>query len=129
MNKKHLVREIVLWVLALLLALVCIRSGVLKLSGNIFWVRDFHRWGYPDWFRVVVGLIEIASAAFLLIPRFATYGGSMFAVVMLGAMATHYQYNEASRLPFNMVLLTLSVIVAFMRRPHVMRALRKVDAN
>lgn len=126
---KHLVREIVLWVIALLLALVCVRSGFLKFSGNVFWVRDFHRWGYPDWFRVVVGLIEIASAALLLIPRFASYGGIMFGVIMLGAIATHYQHNETGRLPFNVLLLTLSVIVALMRRPHVMRALPKLNVN
>jgi uncharacterized membrane protein YphA (DoxX/SURF4 family) len=111
-------KEIVLWIIALLLALVCLRSGWLKVTGNVFWVRDFHRWGYPDWFRIVVGIAELTSMLLLLIPRFASYGASLFAVVMLGAIFTHYTHNETNRLPFNLFLLALSLIITFTRRPN-----------
>jgi putative oxidoreductase len=124
---KRLVKENVLWIMTLLLALVCLRSGWLKLAGNIFWVRDFHRWGYPDWFRIVVGIVELTSLAFLIIPRFASYGASLFAVVMLGAIFTHATHSESSRLPFNFFLLTLSLIIAFTRRPSFLRNLQMPD--
>ena len=104
-----------LWIITLFLALVCLRSGLQKVTGNIFWLRDFHRWGYPDWFRVVVGIAELTSLALLLVPRLASYGASLFAVVMLGAIFTHYTHHETSRLPFNLLLLALSVIVIFAR--------------
>ena len=118
-------KEVVLWIITLLLALVCLRSGWLKVTGNVFWVRDFHRWGYPDRFRIVVGISELTSMALLLIPRFASYGASLFAVVMLGAIYTHATHNESGRLPFNFLLLALSLIIVFARRPTFLRRLPK----
>ena len=125
MTKTRIAKEIVLWILTLMLALVCIRSGLLKLTGNVFWVRDFHRWGYPDWFRIVVGLAEVASAALLLIPRLAVCGASVFAVVMLGAIYTHATHHESVRLPFNVFLLVLSVVIAVGRASSLTQWLRK----
>jgi uncharacterized membrane protein YphA (DoxX/SURF4 family) len=120
-TKGRIAKEIALWVITLVLALVCLRSGWLKVTGNISWVRDFHRWGYPDWFRIVVGIAELTSMALLLVPRLASYGASLFAAVMLGAMFTHYTHHETSRLPFNLFLLTLSLIIVFMRRPSFLK--------
>jgi putative oxidoreductase len=114
-TKVRIVKEVVLWIITLFLALVCLRSGLQKVTGNIFWLRDFHRWGYPDWFRVVVGIAELTSLALLLVPPLASYGASLFAVVMLGAIFTHYTHHETGRLPFNLLLLALSVIVVFAR--------------
>ena len=119
MTKVRIVKEVVLWIITLFLTLVCLRSGWLKVTGNIFWVRDFHRWGYPDWFRIAVGIAELTSMVLLLVPRFASYGASLFAAVMLGAMFTHYTHDESSRLPFNLLLLTLSLVILFVRRPSI----------
>jgi len=127
MTKLRIVKEVLLWIIALLLALVCLRSGWLKVSGNIFWVRDFHRWGYTDGFRVAVGIAELVSAVLLLIPRLASYGASLFTVVMLGAIYTHATHNESSRLPFNFFLLALSLVIAFMRRPNFLKRLRMAE--
>jgi len=124
-TKGRIAKEVVLWIITLLLALVCLRVGWLKVTGNIFWVRDFHRWGYPDWFRIVVGIAELASMAFLLIPRFASYGAALFAVIMVGAIYTHATHNELSRLSFNLFLLALSLIIAFTRRPNFLKKLRE----
>jgi len=124
-TKVRIVKEVVLWIITLLLSLVCLRSGWLKVSGNIFWVRDFHRWGYPDWFRIVVGIAELTSMALLLVPRFASYGASLFAAVMLGAMFTHYTHNETGRLPFTLLLLVLSLVIIFLRRPSFLEQARK----
>jgi uncharacterized membrane protein YphA (DoxX/SURF4 family) len=125
MTKGRVVKELLLWIIALFIALVCLRSGLLKVTGNIFWVRDFHRWGYPDWFRIVVGVAELVSAALLLVPGFAGYGASLFSLIMLGAIYTHATHNELSRLPFNLLLLALALIIAFMRRPTFLRNRRK----
>ena len=127
MTKGRIVREVVLWIIAVFLALICLRSGWLKVTGNIFWVRDFHRWGYPDWFHIVVGIAELTSMVLLLVPRFASYGASLFVVVMLGAIYTHATHNESSRLPFNLFLLALSLIIAFTRRPNFLQKLQKSE--
>ncbi len=126
MTKTRIAKEIVLWILTLMLVLVCVRSGLLKLTGNVFWVRDFHRWGYPDWFRIVVGLAEVASAVLLVIPRVAVCGATLFAIVMLGAIYTHATHNEASRLPFNIFLLVLSLVIMVGRAPGFTQWIRKL---
>ena len=128
MTKTRIVRQIVVWFVTLLLILVCLRSGLMKMPGVPgveFWVRDFQRWGYPGWFRFVVGLAELISAALLLLPRLAGYGASVFAIIMLGAIITHATHNESSRLPFNFLLLALSVMVLVARQPGFLRRLRK----
>lgn len=128
MTKGRIAKEVVLWIIALFLALVCLRSGLMKMPnvpGVQFWMRDFQRWGYPDWFRLVVGVAELISFALLLVPRVAGYGASLFAVVMLGAILTHATHNETSRLPFNFLLLALSLIIVFARRPLFLQKLRK----
>ena len=118
MTKTRLAKEIVLWLITLLLALVCLRSGLMKMPGVPgveFWIRDFARWGYPDWFRVIVGVAELISFILLLVPRVAGYGASIFAVIMLGAIFTHATHGESVRLPFNIVLLVLCVIIILAR--------------
>jgi uncharacterized membrane protein YphA (DoxX/SURF4 family) len=116
--------EISLWLVTILLALVCLRSGLMKLAllpGVESWVRDFARWGYPDWFRIVIGVAEVVSAVLLLVPRAASFGAGLFAMVMLGAIVTHATHGESSRLPFNFFLLLLSLAIAYSRRPQFLR--------
>lgn len=120
MTKKGLIKTAAIWIVTVLLALVCLRSGLTKMpgmGGEQFWIRDFARWGYPDWFRIVVGIAELVSFLLLLVPRVAGVGAGIFAVVMLGAIFTHATHNEFSRLPFNLLLLVFSVIVVYARKP------------
>ena len=59
MSRRRLFAEVLLWTASVLVALVCLRSGLMKLPGvpgEQFWARDFRRWGYPDWFRVFADL-------------------------------------------------------------------------
>ncbi len=123
-----IVKEVVFWVIALFVALVCLRSGLMKMPGvpgEQFWIRDFQRWGYPDWFRIIVGAAELIAFALLLVPRFAAYGAAVFAVIMLGAIVTHAAHNESGRLPFNFLLLALSLIIVFARKRVFLKKFRK----
>jgi hypothetical protein len=56
---------------------------------------------------------DVCSFALLLVPRLAAYGAGIFAAIMVGAIFTHATHNEASRLPFNFLLLALSLAVVF----------------
>jgi len=128
MTKVRIAKEVVFWIIALFLALVCLRSGLMKMPGvpgEQFWIRDFQRWGYPGWFRIVAGIAELVSFALLLVPRVAGYGATVFAVVMLGAIFTHATNHEASRLPFIFLLLSLSLIIIFARRPIFLKKRRQ----
>jgi uncharacterized membrane protein YphA (DoxX/SURF4 family) len=118
MTKKRIALEILTWVITLLVALVCLRSGLMKMPGVPgveFWTRDFARWGYPEWFRMPVGIAELLAFVLLLLPRFAAYGATIFAIVMLGAIFTHATHGEMGRLPFNLFLLALCVVIVYVR--------------
>ncbi len=121
MTKARAAAKVLLWAATLFLALVALRSGVTKLPADGFWVRDFRRWGYPGWFRVAVGAAELIACAMLLVPRLASYGAALFAAVMLGAIYTHAAHGEQARLPFNVVLFALSLLVLYARRPRFLK--------
>jgi uncharacterized membrane protein YphA (DoxX/SURF4 family) len=127
-SKARVAAKILLWAVTLFLALVALRSGATKLPADGFWVRDFRRWGYPGWFRVAVGAAELAACVLLLVPRLASYGAALFAAVMLGAIYTHAAHGEQVRLPFNVALLALSVVVLYARRPGFLKR-RATAAN
>jgi uncharacterized membrane protein YphA (DoxX/SURF4 family) len=126
MSKARAAKLIGLWGVTLFLALVCLRSGLTKLPAGSFWERDFRRWHYPGWFRLAVGVAELAAFALLLVPRLAAYGAALFALVMLGAIYTHAAHGETVRLPFNFLLLGLSLVVLYARRPQFLK--RRPDA-
>ncbi len=130
MAKRQIAKMVGLWVVTLFLALVCLRSGLMKMPGvpgEEFWIRDFKRWGYPGWFRIAVGIAELASLVLLLIPRLAGSGAAIFAIVMLGAIFTHAAHHESGRLPFNFLLLGLSLMIVFVRQPTWLKKLRKAS--
>ena len=81
--------EVVLWALCLLLISVFARAGLAKFDAASGWSRAFDHWGYPIWFRVLIGVLEVAAAALLVWPRTAAFGAAIIILVMLGGMGTH----------------------------------------
>jgi uncharacterized membrane protein YphA (DoxX/SURF4 family) len=77
-------RRITVWV-SRLLAAMFLFAGLKKLLGAQVDIQHFAAWGYPDWFRPVVGSIEVVSALLLLIPRLAYLGAAGISVTLLWA--------------------------------------------
>ena len=111
----EIVREVVLWVFSLFLAWVFLRQGWSKFSDTSGWARAFRAWHYPDWFRILIGVIEVGAGVLLLVPRVAAIGAAMIVVVMLGAMGTHLWFGQARYITSEILPLTLASIVAFLR--------------
>jgi uncharacterized membrane protein YphA (DoxX/SURF4 family) len=111
------VRTIGAWVISALLAAMFLMAGVPKLLGVTAHVEHFAHWGYPDWFRLVVGAIETSSAVLLLVPRTAAVGAAGIMTIMLGATYTHLfrAEDEAGRVPFTMALFLLAALAAYLR--------------
>ena len=119
MTRAATAGRVAIWVLSVLLTFVFLMAGVPKLAGAQAHVQHFATWGYPDWFRLVVGAVEVGSAVLLLIPRVAFFGAAGIAVIMAGATYTHLVRvpEEASRAPLTLSLLALAVVVGYARRP------------
>ena len=87
-------KKMTLLALSVFLALLFLLAGGSKLFAPEMHFKDFQEWGYPIWFIFVVGAIEVAGAALLLIPAMRLYGALLLAVDMLGATATHLKARK-----------------------------------
>ena len=110
-------KNIAVWSLTVALALVFVAAGAFKLAGAREAIENFHRWGYPDWFRVVTGVIEVTGALGLLVPRTSWIAAAILSATMVGAIATHLHSSEATKAPLPLTLLVLLVVLGWARRP------------
>ena len=115
-----------LWIPAILLTLIFVPQGWSKFSDASGWAVAFRNWGYPDWFRVGIGVLEVAAVALLLLGRTAAFGALLIIVVMLGGMATHIVFDGGRHLTSEVVPLTLATVVLVLRRRQVSEALDRL---
>jgi len=88
MNGKRILREVLIWVPTLLLVAMFLNAGFRKFPENGGWAWAFRNYGYPLWFRYLIGVVEVAAALMLLVPRTAAYGAATIIAVMIGAIGT-----------------------------------------
>jgi len=119
MHKDTLIRTLKVvgpWIPALLLVLIFAPQGWSKFFDDSGWARAFRHWGYPDWFRVTVGVTELTAVVLLLLGRTAAFGALLVIIVMLGGMATHVIFDGGRHMTSEVVPLLLGSIVLAVRR-------------
>jgi len=77
-----------LWIAARLPGFGVGMAGLAKFYAAARWDRLFLSWGYPAWLSPIVGVVEVAGAILLFVPRTTLYGAVILAVTMLGAFLT-----------------------------------------
>lgn len=111
-------KTIAIWIVSVLLAAMFVMSGGMKLINPAQASGMFVNYGYPAWFALVIGAVEVIGGVLLLVPRVAFYAAGALAVVMAGAAFTHLKTaGEAPRAIVPIVLLLLSIVIALARRP------------
>jgi uncharacterized membrane protein YphA (DoxX/SURF4 family) len=108
--------EAVLWIFTVFLAYVFLRQGTAKFSDTSGWARAFRLWHYPDWFRILVGVVEVSAVLLLFLKRTALIGALLIVVVMLGGMATHLYWGQPRYVTSEVLPLVLATVVAIGRR-------------
>ncbi len=117
--------NVVLWVIAGLLAAVFLASGLMKLarpreklaaSGQA-WTEDV-----PAGMIKAIGALEVLAAVGLILPAalniapvLVPLAAAGLAVVMIGAMVIHARRREIPMIAVNLVLLVLAAIVVWGR--------------
>ena len=81
-------------ILAMVLAALFAVAGVINLAGLGPVKRDFARWGYPTWLRLLCGALELSSAGLLLGQQTSLLGLAIAGVVMVGALFTLLRNRE-----------------------------------
>jgi uncharacterized membrane protein len=90
--------NVALWALQALLALVFAMAGLAKLGGDPAMVEMFATIGVGQWFRYVVGALEISGAIGVLIPRLSWLAALGLVCLMAGATLTNLFVLGASPL-------------------------------
>jgi putative oxidoreductase len=118
-------RTITLWLVSAALAVLFTVAGIAKFADA--GVREqFSHWGYPDWFRALVGVLEIGGGLALLLPGLAWRGALILGVVMLGAVCMLWWHDETvhAMAPASVLLLVSITGYAHHPRASFMRRLR-----
>ena len=117
--------NIALWVAQLLLALAFLGAASGKLLGKPEMVGLYETIGIGQWFRYVTGLLEVAGAVLVVVPRTKAFGAALLAMVMVGAVLTHLfiLHNPPTAAA---VLLVLAGAVVWGRRADLEPALTRL---
>lgn len=116
--------NIVLWIVAAVLAVVFVTAGLVKVSrprralaGQMAWVQDF-----SDAQVKGIGVLELAGAIGLIVPALVgvatvltPLAAAGLVLLMSGAALTHARRREPQMIVLNGVLLTLAAFVAWAR--------------
>jgi putative oxidoreductase len=103
-----------LWALQAVLALMFAMAGLAKVGGDVAMVEMFATISIGQWFRYVVGALELAGAVGVLIPRLSGVAALGLIGLMAGATLTNvFVLGTSPLLPIALIL--LSVLVAWGR--------------
>ncbi len=117
--------NVVLWIIAGLLAAAFAAAGLMKLTqpkpklaaSGMAWTEDF-----SDGQVKGIGAVEVLGAIGLILPAalgiaeiLTPLAAAGLAITMVGAAITHLRRKEGSMVPINVVLGGLAVFVAVMR--------------
>jgi uncharacterized membrane protein YphA (DoxX/SURF4 family) len=101
------------------LGLAELAAGGTKLAGADSQVEVFEQLGYPQWFRLVTGGLELLAGVGLLVglvgqPRLALGGSVLAVVVLIGALGSHVRAGDsAGEMVPAAVLLVLALVVTW----------------
>jgi uncharacterized membrane protein YphA (DoxX/SURF4 family) len=108
---------VLLWIGTAVLLVLFLAGGIQKLTQETSALRDFARWGYPLWFMLVIGAVELSSAILILIPRLAFAGAALICLDMIGAVITTLRFAEDDRALLSLILLAIAVLISIARWP------------
>ncbi|MUT66499.1 DoxX family protein [Paenibacillus sp. NEAU-GSW1] len=112
--------DIVVIVLQSLLALMFLMAGFSKLAGVKMHADNFAKWGLPQWFRIVAGLVEVIGAAALIVgywePSWSAVGGLIIGVTGIGGVLTHVRAKDSFKETMPILLLGLFGFIVFFVR-------------
>ncbi len=111
------VRNIIAWILQVIIGLMFIKHGFSKLSDLNGTMGMFSGMGFPGWFGGLIGAAELLGGIGLLIPRTVRLAALGLIIIMLGALFMH-----ATRIPGGIaggteaIILLVGLIIVYLLR-------------
>jgi uncharacterized membrane protein YphA (DoxX/SURF4 family) len=116
------VKNIIGWVLSVLLAVLFLFAAVGKLTAQAMVVTMFASFGYPLWFMTCIGVLEVIAGLAILVPRTAVWAAALMVCIMVGAIVTEVVHGMLAQLAVPVVVLVLATLAGSLRRPVAARA-------
>jgi len=110
-------KTIVAWVLQGLLALLFVAAASGKLTANPQVIEMFEGWGYPRGFMLLIGVLELAGAIGLLIPRTNGHAAMGLIGLMIGAAVTHLIAGEGLQVLRPILFAAPLAVIVMLRHP------------
>jgi putative oxidoreductase len=101
---------VLLWIIATAIACDFIHQGWRKFDPQGWWAPAFKKWGYPTWFMITIGVIEVTGGLLLIFPKVRHIGAAMLIVIMVGALITRSIHGVS----FEEILFFISTISILM---------------
>lgn len=112
-------RQLLSWIPSILVGGMLAMTGAMKLMMNPDAAKMFADLGGTP-ALLFAGVVEVAAAILILIPKTRIYGAALAAAMMLGAIGAHIAVLEDdSMLPVAVLLLGASWLVAVIHRAEV----------
>ncbi|MBP2355087.1 putative membrane protein YphA (DoxX/SURF4 family) [Kribbella aluminosa] len=100
-----------LWMVQVVLAAMFVMAGLPKLSGDPVMVDIFDAVGAGQWLRYVVGVLELAGAIGLLVPRLCGPAALGLSFLLVGATLTNLVAIGASpAIPLGYLLMAAGIV-------------------
>ena len=109
--------SILIIVVQVVLGLLFLLIGSMTIAGRKMFVENFRRFGYPQWFRIVTGSLEVLGGLGLLIgiwlPWLAALASIGLTLVMVGAVLSQVRTRESwQKIVLPIVMGALAIVVA-----------------
>ncbi len=108
--------SILIIVVQVVLGLLFVLIGSMTVAGMNMFVESFRHFGYPQWFRIVTGSLEVLGGLGLLIgiwlPWLAELASAGLSLVMLGAVLSQLRVRDLNRVALPLVMGALALLVA-----------------
>lgn len=120
-------RRRVLWAVQILVGVFfVVASAAPKLFGESYAVWMFTEIGAGDWFRYLVGALELAGGIGLLVPRLAGAAALGLVGLMIGAAYTQVTVFDAPATTVTPIVLgAVCATVAWLRRDEIRALVRR----
>ena len=73
-------------------------AGVFNAVGTSATKSDYARWGYPRWWNILTGGLEIMTAVLIALPASRIVGLTLGAVIIAAAVITVLRHRDFSHL-------------------------------
>ena len=108
--------NVTLWILQVLAAALYVFASIPKITADPMAVTGFAMMGIGIAGTITIGLLELAGAIAMFIPRLTGLAATCFIALMIGAVATTLVYMDPAMAVLPAAVLVVVAIIAYGRR-------------